>query len=56
MAKEEKNQNWQQKEPANSTPLTQEERERFMSIWGRKMPQVLTWSDEEIRYGMFVGM
>lgn len=36
--------------------LTKEERERFLAIWEKEMPQVLTWSDEEICYGMFVGM
>lgn len=44
--------------PAKSwkDPLTEEERERFYAIWAEKMPEVLTWTDDEIKMGMFSGM
>lgn len=56
MKQKKNSQHWQQDEPAKIIPLTEEERGRFLAIWEKKMPQVLTWSDSEIRYGMFVGM
>lgn len=36
--------------------LTPEEKERFLSIWSERMPEVLTWSDDEILAGLFFGM
>lgn len=36
--------------------LTEEQRDLFIAIWAERMPQVVNWSDDEILYGMFVGM
>lgn len=36
--------------------LTDEQREQFLAIWSETMPEVLTWSDDQIIEGMFAGM
>ena len=37
-------------------PLTDEEREQFLTNWSETMPEVLTWTDDEIKVGLAVGM
>jgi uncharacterized protein YecA (UPF0149 family) len=37
-------------------PLTDEEREQFLTNWSETMPEVLTWKDDEIKVGLAVGM
>lgn len=37
-------------------PLTDEEREQFFTNWSETMPEVLTWTDDDIKVGLAVGM
>lgn len=39
-----------------SGKLTPEEKETFLANWCETMPEVLTWSDEEILAGIYSGM
>lgn len=39
-----------------SDPLTDEDREQFYTNWAERMPEVLTWSDDDIKMGLAVGM
>ena len=58
--------NHEEKEPTSRTtqkmrrswsdPLTDEDREQFYTNWAERMPEVLTWSDDEIKMGLAVGM
>lgn len=36
--------------------LTPEEKETFLTNWVETMPEVLTWSDDEILAGIYSGM
>lgn len=35
---------------------TVEQKQEFLARWQERMPQVLDWSDEEILFGMLMGM
>jgi hypothetical protein len=37
-------------------PLTDEEREQFLTNWSETMPEVFTLTDDEIKVGLAVGM
>ena len=37
-------------------PLTQEQIEQFYSNWAEKMPEVLNWTEDEIKMGLATGM
>jgi hypothetical protein len=41
---------------ADTPALTAAEKEIFLNRWQKLMPEVLTWSDEEILAGLFTGM
>ena len=49
-------QNQPQAEKAQSLPLTEAEKEQFLTNWAERMPEVLEWSDEEILSGILTGM
>lgn len=59
-------QNHEEKEPTTrhtqkvkrswGDPLTDEERELFITNWAERMPEVLTWTDDDIKVGLAVGM
>ena len=58
--------NHEEKEPASrpiqkmkrswGDPLTDEERAQFLTNWSETMPEVLTWSYDDIKVGLAVGM
>ena len=42
--------------PSWQDPLSDEQREQFYANWAETMPEVLTWTDDEIKMGLAQGM
>lgn len=48
--------NGQSSQPERKHPLAPEMKEQFLANWLEHMPEVATWSDDEILSGILTGM